>query len=111
MITEKIYKNTDHINSITFEEDGEAQAINSATRMVIKFGKNDVRIDSNTANSWAFDWSTYGADGRLDLKLGRERDIVNLKDGRYRALVVIYDATYPNGLPWDELTFEVQNGG
>jgi len=111
MITEKIYKHTDHTSSIIFEEDGEEQAINASTRMVIVFGDNDAKIDSSGASSAAFDWTTYGADGRLDLKLGLEQSIINLRNGKYRALVIIYDATYPNGLPWDEILFEVKNAG
>jgi len=109
MITEKIYKNTDHINTIAFEEDGVAQSISGASRIKIIVGNNEAVIDSASASANAFDWTTYGSAGRLDLKLGHERDIINLKEGKYRALIIIYDATYPNGLPWDKLMLEVNN--
>lgn len=107
MITEKVYKNTDYRNSLSFEEDGDEQAINALTRVVIKIGPGDIIIDSNTASSGAFDWTTYGLTGRLDLKLGHEKQIKAMKVGKYKALVIVYDATYPNGLPWDTFTMEV----
>ena len=85
----------------------EATDISAATRITLKIG--GILIDSNTASASAFDWTTYGADGRLDLKLGHEKQIINLRKGPYRALIKIYDATYTNGLPWDELMMEVKD--
>jgi hypothetical protein len=62
----------------------------------------DKVIDSNLI-SGVFDWNTYGADGRLDLTLGHQ----DLRPVLQRAVLTIYDATYTEGLVWDELMIDV----
>lgn len=105
MITERVYKHKDNLVSLSLEEDGDGQDISAASRMVLQVGP--VTIDSNTATSGAFDWTTYGENGRLDLKLGHEREIINLSKGVYLATITVYDATYAKGLVWDEFKLEV----
>jgi hypothetical protein len=106
MITETIYKNRDNVISIELRADGAAQNIASSTKITIEVG--GITLSSATATSGAFDYTTYGSTGRLDLKLGNEADIKTMKSGQYRARITVYDATYTNGRVWDDMIIEVE---
>ena len=101
MITETVYLGSDNVNSIELRANGTAQAINSCTRMRLKIG--DKTIDSSLITG-VFDWTTNGASGQLDLTLGFQ----DLRKGLQRGTLVIYDATYPRGLVWGDLMFNVK---
>lgn len=102
MIKEYIYKDRDNTISLVFKADGSVQDISGTTRMTLEIG--GVTIDSAVVSN-VFDWSTDGANGRLDLSnLGHQSA---LKPGEYTSTLTIYDASYPNGLIWDKLILEV----
>lgn len=106
MITETIYKGRDNVISVELRSNGIAQAINSATKITLEIG--GATLSSATATSGAFDFTTYGASGRLDMKLGHESDIKALIAGQYKARLSVFDTTYPNGRVWDDLIIEVK---
>ena len=106
MITETIYKNADNKISVELRSNGIAQAINSATKVTIEFG--DAVLSSATATAGAFDYTTYGATGRLDMKLGHEPAVRVMRNGQYKATLRVFDTTYPNGRVWDDLIIEVK---
>ena len=106
MITETIYKNADNKISVELRSNGIAQAINSATKVTIEFG--DAVLSSATATAGAFDYTTYGATGRLDMKLGHEAAVKTMRNGQYKATLRVFDTTYPNGRVWDDLIIEVK---
>lgn len=106
MITETIYKNRDNIIKVELRSNGIAQAINSATKITLEFG--GVTLSSATATSGAFDYTTYGASGRLDMKLGHEADVKKMRAGQYKARLTVFDTTYTNGRVWDDLIIEVE---
>jgi hypothetical protein len=106
MITETIYKNRDNVISVELRSNGIAQAVNSATRITLELG--GITLSSATATSGAFDFTTYGAAGRLDLKLGHEPDVKTMRSGQYKGRLTIFDTTYPNGRVWDDLIIEVK---
>lgn len=106
MITETIYKNADNKISVELRSNGIAQAINSATKVTIEFG--DAVLSSATATAGAFDYATYGATGRLDMKLGHEAAVKVMRNGQYKATLRVFDTTYPNGRVWDDLIIEVK---
>ena len=102
MITIKIYKDRDNIASIQLDADGEAQDISSLTRVTMTLG--DLLVDSSL-HSGVFDWTTYGSDGQLDIAAGH---VSKLQTGQFTSQVTVYDATYPNGLVWDEMIVNVE---
>ena len=106
MITETIYKNRDNVISVELRSNGIAQAINSATKITIEFG--GAVLSSATATAGAFDFSTYGSAGRLDMKLGNEDAVKAMRSGQYKARLTVFDTTYTNGRVWDDLIIEVK---
>jgi hypothetical protein len=106
MITETIYKNRDNPISVELRSNGVAQAINSVTKITLEFGGET--LSSTTATTGAFDYTTYGATGRLDMKLGHEASVKTMRSGQYKARLTLFDITYTNGRVWDDLIIEVK---
>lgn len=106
MITETIYKNRDNLISIELRSNGVAQDVSGATRMTLEIC--GTTINSATAGSGVFDFTTAGADGQVDMKLGNLAAIKALRPAMYRARLTVFDTTYPNGRVWDDLMIEVQ---
>jgi hypothetical protein len=108
MITETVYLNRDNINSLWIKarratsNDATLQDISGTSRMQLLIGQ--LLIDSRNSPA-AFDWSTNGEDGQLDLTLGFEK---GLRVGTYRSRLTIYDNNYPNGRVWGYLMIEVR---
>jgi hypothetical protein len=101
MITETIYLDHDNVNSLELLANGSAQDISASTRMTLKIG--DKLLDSNKITN-VFDWSSYGANGQLDLTLGHQ----DLRVGQQRAQLIIYDSTYTQGLVWGVFMADVR---
>lgn len=101
MITETVYSNRDNINSLELLADGKVQDISGTTRMTLLIG--DRLIDSNL-HADLFDWTSGGAEGRLDLILGH----LGLMPGTYTATLTVFDLTYPNGLCWGDFVIRVR---
>jgi hypothetical protein len=110
MIHETIYKGRDNAVSVGLRADGRNVNITGTVRMTIHIGGVDnphYVLDSRLVAN-VFDWTTTGATGRLTLSnLGH---IEALKVGEYQSRLTLYDATYPNGLGWDDMILEVVNG-
>ena len=106
MITETIYKNRDNPISVELRSNGVAQAINNVTKITLEFGGET--LSSATATTGAFDSTTYGATGRLDMKLGHEASVKTMRSGQYKARLTVFDAAYTNGRVWDDLIIEVK---
>jgi hypothetical protein len=106
MITETIYKNRDNVISVELRSNGAAQIINNVTRITLEFGGET--LSSATATTGAFDYTTYGATGRLDMKLGHEASVKTMRNGQYKARLTVYDSSYTNGRHWDDLIIEVK---
>lgn len=106
MITETIYKGDDNKISVELLSNGELQDIRSSTKITLSFG--GIIVDSATATLGAFDYTTYGQNGRLDMKLGHESSVKKLRNGQYKATLRVFDLTYPNGRVWDDLIIEVR---
>jgi hypothetical protein len=107
MITETVHKNADNRISVELRSNGAAiKDLNTATKVTIEFG--DAVLSSATATEGAFDYTTYGATGRLDMKLGHEPAVKVMRNGQYKATLRVFDTTYPNGRVWDDLIIEVR---
>jgi hypothetical protein len=108
MITETVYLNRDNIVSLILKarsataNDATAQDITGCSRVQLLIGQ--ILIDSRTSPA-AFDWSTSGATGQLDMTLGFER---GLRVGGYRSRLTIYDNNYPRGRVWGFLMIEIR---
>jgi hypothetical protein len=108
MITETIYLRRNNVISPILKaraatsNDAVAQDITGTSRMQLLVGQ--VLIDSQAYTS-AFDWSTSGATGQLDLRLGF---VAGLRVGTYRSRLTIYDLNYPLGRVWGYFMLEVK---
>ena len=108
MITETVYLNRDNIVSLVLKarratsNDATAQDITGTSRMQLLIGQ--ILIDSRTSPG-AFDWTTNGETGQLDLTIGFEK---GLRVGTYRSRLTVYDNNYPNGRVWGYLMIEVR---
>ncbi len=96
MITETFYRNRNNDNSLEILSNGVAQDITGTTKMQLIIG--NVTYDSQFHTS-VFDWSTNGATGQLDITID-PNDPVLPKEGAYKARLIIFDTTYPNGIVW-----------
>jgi hypothetical protein len=105
MITETVYKNRDNINSLELRSQGSAVNISGTSRMTLKFA--DILVDSQTHSS-AFDWSTNGSNGQLDLSLGMLSSVIGVPEGAYTATLTVYDTTYTHGLVWGDFIINLK---
>jgi hypothetical protein len=96
MITETFYRNRNNDNSLEILNNGSAMDISGLTRIQMIFG--DVTYDS-AYHTTVFDWTTNGASGQLDITID-PNDPALPKAGTYKARLILYDATYPNGITW-----------
>ena len=106
MIAVTIYKGRDNIISLGLKADGQNANVSASTRMTLKIGDDipDMVVDSNVHPS-AFDWTTNGVNGQVDIDIA---ELNGIDKGTFRCLLTIYDATYPNGLVWDELSVRIK---
>lgn len=102
MISVTIYKGKGNEISLGLMADGAYSDISAANRMTLQVG--DLLVDS-VSHASAFDWATNGANGQVDIDIA---GINGLDKGQFRCQLTIYDATYPNGLVWDEFIVTVK---
>ena len=108
MITETVYIGRGNKISLLLKArevdsaDATDQDISATTKMELKVGGLTI---SSASTPSAFDWTTDGADGILNLDIGT---ISGLKKGLFRARLTVYDLTYPNGWVWDEFMLNVK---
>lgn len=102
MIVEYLHKGKGNIMSLELRAAGAAANISGTSRAVVEFA--DIVVDSSLFSA-AFDWTTNGANGQLDLTFGTLNICKGVPDGSYVAKVTLYDLTYPTGLQWGEEGF------
>jgi hypothetical protein len=109
MITETIYLDRQNIIELLFKSrrpskmDPTAEDISATTRMILYV--DGQTVDSVTSPE-AFDWTSDGADGKLYLDLGDE----SLREGTFKARLVLYNATYTKGKTWGYFLLNVKEG-
>jgi hypothetical protein len=108
MITETFYRNNNNDNSLEVLVDGATVDITGTTRMQLKIG---TVIYDSAVHPNIFDWTTNGATGRLDLEIDPPStgDPALPDPGTYKARLIIFDATYPQGKPWKEFIAVVED--
>lgn len=106
MITVTIYKGRDNIISLGLKTDGQDANVSASTRMTLQIGDTvpDMIVDSNV-HATAFDWTTNGANGQVDIDIA---EMNGIDKGLFRCRLTVYDATYTNGLVWDELLLNIR---
>ena len=97
MIVERQYIDRDNIIDLLLKADDVAPDLSSLTKIDLVVG--DTTISDSVAASFPIKWST-GTTGKIQLQLGDQ----SIPIGKYAAQIVIYDATYPDGLVWDTFT-------
>lgn len=106
MITVTIYKDRDNLISLGLKADGILRDVSGSSRMILQIGDTipDLAIDS-TIYTNAFDWTTNGANGQVDIDIGR---LNGIDRGKFRSRLTIFDATYTHGLVWDEFLLVIK---
>jgi hypothetical protein len=104
MITETVYRNRDNTFSLELNANNSAVDITGLTRALLEF--QDVAIDSAN-EAGAFDWSSNGVNGELEVDIGMLPVVALVPAGKYKSKITVFDATFPNGLIWDYLWLEV----
>ena len=90
--TEIVYKSKDNTNVVAFTEDNVAMDFSAVTRVILRLYNRTLTlvstVDSNDSPS-LISWAT----NQITFTIGS----VSVDDGIYKAEVVIYDSTRPNG--------------
>jgi hypothetical protein len=94
MATEIQYIDRDNVIDLLLKADGEAQELDSITKMDLIIGS--VTISDSAASAYPIKWSSTGTTGKIQLQLGSQP----ITEGVYSAQLIVYSATYPNGLVW-----------
>jgi hypothetical protein len=102
MATEIQYIDRDNVIDLLLKADGEAQALDSITKMDLIIGSTT--ISDSTASAFPIKWST-GTTGKIQLQLGSQ----SITEGVYPAQLIVYDATYPNGLVWGSFNLYIRS--
>lgn len=110
MIEETVFLTRGNSIDLLMIADGQPEAIQSTTRVVLKCENEDsgavTTLDSSTSPSY-FDWASRGADGYLILKLGAS----SLTVGTYTVKCFVYNSNVPEGLYWGIFRLFVRNVG
>jgi hypothetical protein len=91
-----------HVNVI-LKEDGSAVDTSGLTKITITL--NSTTYSSTNQANDPIRWNQGGYDtGEIRIDLGGE----TIPVGRYRAYIVVYDATNTDGIVWSDLTIRVK---
>ena len=108
MDTEIVYLGHDNTIDLQLKASSSAASLASVSNITATFDDGGVKtkIDgSSSAASGAITWSGSSyATGEVRLDLGAE----TIEPGRYDVPIVVYDATYTNGLVWDIIPVRVR---
>jgi hypothetical protein len=94
-----IWNDLDNTIELLLKQGGEVADLSGVTRMILRDVDGDWEVDENDSAS-AFDRSAT-VTGKVTLTLGGE----DIPEGRYNVLLIVYDATYTNGIVWDRRGF------
>jgi len=94
------YIDRDNVIDLLLKADDVAQDLSSVTKIDLVVG--DTTISDSTADSFPIKWST-GTTGKIQMQLGDQ----GLAAGIQTAKIIIYDATYLNGMVWGTFTLNV----
>jgi len=99
---ETVYVGYDNLIDLLLKSDGVAQDIRTTTKAAIVFNGYEYN-STNFAD--AFDWTTNGANGIIQLDLG---SISGIETGRDKETeLIIYDPNYTDGLVWGTFDLEI----
>lgn len=101
MTVEKQYIDRDNVIDLLLKADDVAQDLSSVTKVDLIVG--DTTVSDSTAGSFPIKWTT-GTTGKIQFQLGDE----SIPAGRYAARLIVYDATYPDGLVWGTFVLIMQ---
>jgi len=100
---EIVYLGHDNRIDILLKADGSAVDLSSVTRMTLTFGS--VLIDSDNGDTDPIKWAKPGYEtGEVRISLGSQ----SIAAGDYRAPLLVYDPTNPNGIVWGLLLIQVE---
>ena len=95
MAEEIVFKGHDNTLDLCLKADGVAQDLSAATKITVTL--EDVLITSTDKAAGLITWDQDGYDtGEIRLHLGAQ----SITEGRYRAVITVYDAENTNGVVW-----------
>jgi len=100
---EIVYLGHDNRIDILLKADGSAVDLSSVTRMTLSF--DAVLINSDNGDSDPIQWAKAGyATGEVRISLGSQQ----IPAGSYRAPLVVYDPSNPDGIVWGRIVIQVE---
>ena len=100
---EYIYLGHDNTIDLILKADGTAQDLSGVTKITATFGST--LIESTDKASGLITWDQSGYDtGEIRLDLGQQ----SLTADTYTVPIVVYDATYTNGVVWEDIRIVVK---
>ena len=94
MIRELVFTGYDNFADLQLQDDSGGDLANAPTGTVTKVGLL-VEGDSYDSGTYATE-ITWNSSGQISLQLGG----LGIEKGDHLAALVLFDATYPNGLRW-----------
>jgi hypothetical protein len=100
---EIVYLGHDNRIDIILKADGSAVDLSSVTRMTLSF--DSLLIDSDNGDLDPIQWVKAGyVTGEVRISLGGQ----SIPAGDYRAALVVYDPSNPNGIVWGLLLIQIE---
>jgi len=104
MPNEYAYLGHDNTIDLILKSDGTAQDLSAVTKITATFGST--LVESTDKASGLITWDQSGYDiGEIRLDLGQQ----SLTADTYTVPIVVYDATYTNGVVWGEIIVVVRS--
>jgi len=110
MITEVFYAGRDNTIDVQLRADGVAIEMDDVTKVRLVMSAT-LTISSDTDTD-VFDWDNHkqaiqASDRRMIIDLNEKSDDP-VTEGTYNSYLIIYDATNPNGIRWDDIKIVVK---
>jgi hypothetical protein len=104
MAAEIVFIGNDNIFDRILKADGVAQDLSNVTKIDLVINDN-LTITNSTGTDFPIKWLSLGTTGLVQFQIGMESGLIN---GYYDAQIVVYDATYDDGLVWDDFELHIK---
>ena len=104
MDTENVYLGRDNTINLILKADGSAVDLTAVTKISITFGTTVIESSNGVTDPILWVQTGYNT-GEIRLKLGAQA----IPAGTYQAALIVYEATYPNGIHWGTVRTVVES--
>ncbi len=103
MIVETVYLGRDNTIDLLLKDEKGPVDLADVTKVDLVLS-DTVTVSDSVPTDYPIQWSGTGATGKIIMQLGGE----DIPAGSYRARLIIYDPSNPDGIVWDELGIVVK---